>query len=571
MKLHFPIINQLKQYQTKNLSNDIMAGITVGIMLVPQGMAYAMLAGLPPIYGLYASTIPLLIYAILGTSRQLAVGPVAMVSLLVASGVGGIATMGSEEYIALAILLALLVGVIQFALGILRMGFLVNFLSHPVIAGFTSAAALIIGFSQLKHLLGLDIPRGKVHETILVVGQHISEVNLPTLIIGLAAILLILGARKINRKIPSPLLVVLLGIGSVLLFGLEEMGVKIIKEVPSGFPAFQLPNLSTSAIIQLLPIAITIALVSYMESYAVAKAIQARHKDYQIDPNQELIALGAANIGGSFFNAFPVTGGFSRTAVNDQAGAKSGIAAIISAFLVFITILFLTQYFYYLPKAILAAIIMVAVFGLIDIKEAKHLWKTDKLDFIAFMITAIATLIIGIEPGIAFGVAFSIILVLYRLAYPHIAIMGRVPNTSTYRNIHRFDNLITDPNCLILRFDAQLFFGNSELFKNQILDQVKGNKAIKTVIMEAGGIHNIDSSAVHMLNDLHDELAEEYGIKLLFSEVKGPLRDKFFRNGLFTRMQEDNFFLTTANAVESTQNKAVDDPREYTMQVSQNS
>jgi len=400
MNKYLPILSWIKDYNKSMLLNDISAGITVGIMLIPQGMAYAMLAGLPPIYGLYASTIPLLIYSIFGTSRQLAVGPVAMVSLLVASGVGAIAELGSDQFISLAILLALLVGIIQFLLGVMRLGFLVNFLSHPVIAGFTSAAALIIGFSQLKHLLGIDIPRGKIHETLIEVVKNIESINLPTLAIGFTAILLILLLRNINRRIPSPLIVVILGLVLVVFFELDNYGVQIIKEIPSGFPSFSFPSVSISSSKALLPIALAISFISYMESYAVAKAVQSKHKDYSINPNQELIGLGASNIVGSFFSAFPVTGGFSRTAVNDQAGAKSGVAAIVSATLVMVTLLFLTSYFYYLPKAVLASIIMVAVFGLIDFKEAKHLWKKDKYDFLSFISTFIATITLGIEPGI---------------------------------------------------------------------------------------------------------------------------------------------------------------------------
>lgn len=549
MQKFIPILDWLPRYNAAALSGDLSAGITVGIMLVPQGMAYAMLAGLPPIYGLYASTIPIIIYALLGTSRQLAVGPVAMVSLLVASGVGAVAEIGGENFLSLAILLALMVGIIQFTLGILRLGFLANFLSHPVISGFTSAAALIIGFSQLKHLLGLDIPRGQMHETLLHILDQFSLVNLPTLAIGLGSILIILVSKKINKSIPSPLIVVLLGVLISYLFKLDASGVQIIEDVPGGLPQFVVPSINQKSIILLLPIAITISLVSYIQSFAVAKAIHAKHKNYVLDPNQELMGLGLANIGGSLFQSFPVTGGFSRTAVNDQAGASTGMASIISASIVLLTLLFLTPYFYYLPKAVLAAIIIVAVFGLIDISEIKHLWQYDKIDFVNLVITALATLFIGIEPGIFIGVAFSLLTVLYRVSYPHLTELGKLPGSDTFRNVSRFDNLTRYDKSLIIRFDAEIFFGNSNIMKNSVLEMSKVREGIENVIIEATGITHMDSTAIHMLRDLSSELKAE-GISLRMVDVKGPLRDIFKRNKIIDLLGEENFFLTIKDAIE---------------------
>ena len=549
MKQYFPILNWLKNYKKDNLSGDISAGLTVGVMLVPQGMAYSMLAGLPPIYGLYAATIPLIIYAIFGTSRQLAVGPVAMVALLISSGVGQLAALGSTEFVALAILLALLVGVIQFLMGIFRLGFMVNFLSHPVIAGFTSAAALIIGFSQLKHLLGINIPRGKVHEIIINVIQNIANINYPTLILGGISILILLSIKKMKRRVPAPLIVVVLGILSVYMFNLTTLGVKIIGEVPSGFPSFEIPNINLNAINLLLPTALTIAFVSFMESIAVAKAIQKKHKDYEIDNNQELIGLGLANIAGAFFKSFPVTGGFSRTAVNDQAGAKSGLAAIISAMLVVLTLLFLTEYFYNLPSAILSAIIMVAVFGLIDIKEAKHLWKTDKKDFALFTTTAIGTLLLGIEEGILLGAILSLVVVIYNISYPHIAILGKAKNDNIYRNIARFSEVELVPNTLIVRLDARLYFANISFFKEFIWKQLKIYPNTKNFILDAKAINGLDSSAVHLLVDLIDEL-ELQGIGFYLSNVKGIVRDVIYRSNLINKIGRENIFVNTGEAVD---------------------
>lgn len=538
MRQYFPILDWAKNYKKEYLSGDLSAGLTVGVMLVPQGMAYSMLAGLPPIYGLYASTIPLIIYAIFGTSRQLAVGPVAMVALLVSSGVGALADLGSAEFIGFAILLALMVGVIQLLMGVFRLGFVVNFLSHPVIAGFTSAAALIIGFSQLKHLLGINIPRGKVHETIINVVENFNQINLPTLALGGTAILIILAIKRMKRRIPAPLIVVLLGIFAVYIFNLTELGVKIVGDVPSGLPFFSLPNVNLSVLQILLPTALTISFVGFMESIAVAKAIQKKHKDYEIDNNKELIGLGLSNIVGSFFKSFPVTGGFSRTAVNDQAGAKTGLAAIISAILVTLTLLFLTDYFYNLPKAILSAIIIVAVFGLIDIKEAKHLWKTDKKDFYLFMITAIGTLILGIEEGIMLGAILSILVVIHTISYPHLVVLGRSNYKNIYRNLERFDDVQPIPQTLIVRLDARLYFANINYFKDFVWKELERYPDTKTFILDAKAINGLDSSGVHFLIDFIEEL-QDRGITFFIVDVKGIVRDVLSRSGLMAIIGED--------------------------------
>ncbi len=465
MSKYFPVSEWLPDYKKTDLKGDLSAGLTVGVMLIPQGMAYSMLAGLPPIYGLYAATIPLILYAMFGTSRQLAVGPVAMVALLIATGVSELAVAGSQEYIVYAITLALMVGMIQLTMGVFRLGFLVNFLSHPVISGFTSAAALIIGLSQLKHLLGVEIPRSHfIHEIINNAFMQSDKIHIPTLVLGLSGIILILGLKKIKKSIPGSLFAVIFGIIAVSLFNLDSSGVAIVREVPEGFPSPSIPAYSIMSMKELLPIALTISLVGFMESIAVAKAIQSKHKNYEVDSNQELIGLGLANIGGAFFQSFPVTGGFSRTAVNDQAGARTGLASIISASLIILTLLFLTPLFYYLPKAILASVIMVAVVGLIDIKEAKHLWKTDRRDFTMMTVAFIATLTLGIEQGIALGVILSLAFIIYKSAYPHIAQLGMIKGTGEYMNIARFQDAIQREDVLIVRYDAQLFFANTAFF-----------------------------------------------------------------------------------------------------------
>ncbi len=552
IKDYMPILEWLPSYDKRQLPGDLSAGLTVGVMLIPQGMAYAMIAGLPPIYGLYASTLPLLIYALLGTSRQLAVGPVAMVSLLTAAGVGGLAEGGTETYIALAIALALFVGLIQFLLGVFRLGFLVNFLSHPVISGFTSAAALIIGLSQLKHLLGVEIARSHhVHEIVLEAITKLGEVNWTTFAIGLGGVVLIIGAKRLHKAIPGPLLAVVFGVLLVWGMNLQEQGVKIVGEVPGGLPSFGIPQIQWTTIQDLLPIALAIALVSFMESIAVAKAIQAKHKDYKVIANQELIALGAANIGGAFLQSYPVTGGFSRTAINDQSGAKTGLASIFSASLIVLTLLFLTPLFYYLPKAILASVIMVAVFGLIDVKEAKHLWKADRSDFWMLIVTFLATLGLGIEQGIGIGVVLSLGFIIFRTSRPHIAELGQVPGTSFYRNVERFDAVLRRDDLLIIRLDAQLYFANIDFFKDRVheLMQARPYKSLRTIILNAESINAIDSTAMHALSDLIEDWRKE-GLTVLITGVKGPVRDSLVKGHLIETIGKENFYMSVQEAVD---------------------
>ena len=553
LKSVLPILDWFPNYNKKWLKGDISAGLTVGVMLIPQGMAYASIAGLPAVYGLYASIIPIIVYAIFGTSRQLAVGPVAMVSLLTATAIGSFQGLSIPEYISYAILLAFLVGLIQFLLGLFRLGFLVNFLSHPVVSGFTSAAALIIGLSQLKHLLGVDIPRSHhVHEIVLNAVENINNINWVALVLGIVGILIIIISKKVKKSLPGQLFSVVFGILAVTLFGLGsgENAVSIVKDIPSTLPKFSIPIFDLNIIELLVPMAITIALISFMESIAVAKAIQTKHRDYKVVPNQELISLGLANILGSFFQSYPTTGGFSRTAVNDQAGSKTGLASIISAVLIIITLLFLTPLFYNLPKAILASVIMVAVFGLIDYKEAIHLYKSNITDFWMLISTFVATLALGIEIGIGVGVVLSLALVLLRTTRPHTAELARIPNTHFYRNIQRFENLEEKEDVLIYRFDAQLFFANIEFFKDRLYDyeRLKQNK-LKALIIDGESINNVDSTAIHAFEEIVLDFTSR-NIEVYFTGIKGPVRDKLKSSGFIKVINEDHFFLSIQEAVD---------------------
>lgn len=518
LKALFPILDWLPQYNKKHLSGDLSAGLTVGIMLIPQGMAYAMLAGLPPIYGLYAALVPQVVYALMGTSRQLGVGPVAMDSLLVAVTVGQLAQVGSEYYLALAILLAFLVGAIQLLLGLLRLGFLVNFLSLPVISGFTSAAALIIGFSQLKYLMGVDLGRSAyVHDILWEAVQQVSAVNGYALLLGLGGIAVILMLKRRASKVPAPLVVVVGGVLLVWGLNLEQFNVDIVGAVPSGLPHVEVPLLEAEAVGRLLSGALTIALVAFMEAIAVAKAIHARHNDYTIRPNQELIALGAANLLGSFFQSFPGTGGFSRSAVNDQAGAKTNLAALISAAFVMLTLLFLTPLFYYLPKAVLASIIMAAVFKLVSIQMPIELYKNgQKRDLLILIATFLATLLIGIQLGILLGVVLSVLGLGYDVFVTKFITKDETPIWTAFKQV-LFPAEMTvvqqGATNVVVQQNAPLYFVNSAFFKEGI-EQVIANPTVEKITLEGPIQHQLDSTAKETL-DRVQRLCRDKGIELV--------------------------------------------------------
>ena len=555
MKKYFPIIEWLPNLSKKSIRKDFIAGITVGIMLVPQGMAYALLAGLPPVFGLYAALIPQVIYAIMGTSRQLSVGPVAMDSLLVASGLAALKLSGIDEYISMAIFLAFFMGMIQLVLGFLKMGFLVNFLSKPVISGFTSAAAIIIGLSQLKHLLGAPFKASnKIHLILIEFIEKSSQIHLTTLLIGLIAILALVLLKKINPSIPGALIVVIISSIWIKYFG-EDSGVSIVGVVPEGLPFFKLPEIELTNVIKIFPLALTLALIAFMEAISVAKAIEEK-KDYSINPNQELLALGTSNIIGSLFQSYPTTGGFSRTAVNDQAGASSGLASIISAFVVGLTLLFLTPLFYYLPNTILASIIMVAVFKLIDFYSPKRLWKVSKSEFYILLFTFSITLIIGIKEGIILGVLASLLVLVYRSTRPHVSVLGKIKGTDFFKDKERFpEEIQTYENLLLLRFDEQLYFGNAQFFKEQIFERVNQKKGkLNVVILSSGGINYIDSSGMKILNEIVIILKSKE-IEFYLAGTIGPVVDSLFRSGVSKVIGGQYFFANIQQAFAYFKNK----------------
>ena len=563
LKKYIPILSWLPSYKKAALSGDLSAGLTVGVMLIPQGIAYAMIAGLPPIYGLYTAMTPQVIYAIFGTSRQLSVGPTAMDSLIVAAGITSLATVGAagtENYIAAAIMLAFLMGLMQLAFGIFKLGFLVNFLSKPVISGFTSAAAIIIGLNQLKHIFGIEIPRSnRAHSLLYDTGIAINSTNLITLCLGIGTILTIIFLKKYLKKIPAALTVVILSILIVPFFHLDLYGVKIIGAIPTGLPSPSIPDFSQNYFKDLLPLALTLSLIAFMEAISQAKALEDKHNDYKVDANQELIALGLSNIVGSIFKSYPSTGGFSRTAVNDQSGAKTGMSFIIAAGLVALTLLFLTPLFYYLPKAVLGGIIIVAVMGLINIKYPIKLWKYNKDDLIMLLGTFAVTLTIGIKEGIIVGVILSLGFLIFRSTRPHIAECARIEGTNYFKNVERFDNTKGRKEVLILRFDGQLYFANTNYFKDQLNDMIaKKGPTLKLVILNAEAINHLDSSAVHMLDTTIKELCKKE-IYFAVAGAIGPVRDIIFNSGLSETIGKELMFAEVNKALECLQeDKAMD-------------
>ena len=545
----FPVSQWIRGYDRTWLRSDLAAGLTVGAMLVPQAMAYALLAGLPPEVGLYASTVSIVAYALFGTSRQLAVGPVAIVSLLTAAALAPIVEEGTAGYLTAAALLAVMVGVVHLVMGVGRLGFLVNLLSHSVLVGFTAAAAIIIGFSQVKHLLGISPDRAEsFFGTVTGVIAELGSTNTATLLVGLASLVVLFALKRWARRIPGALVVVLGSILAVEIFDLQDRGVKVVGDIPDTLPAFALPNFDGSLVGTLLPTAFVITIVGFMESIAVAKVYARRHR-YDVEANQELIGLGAANVASGLFGGYPVTGGFSRTAVNESAGARTPLASLITAAVIVATIAFLTPLFRSLPNAALGAIIIAAVIGLVDIAEMRHIAVVKKSDLVGLVTAFVATLVLGIETGIGVAVVASMLVVFARMSKPHTAVLGHVPNTTTYRNVARFDDAEVIDGIRIIRIDAAVSFVNADHVKKLMI--AHGIQALESspgaLVLDASGINDIDATGAETVGEIVEEL-DRLGVQLHLSGVKGPVRDVLRRCRLWDHLM-DRIHASTHEAV----------------------
>jgi sulfate permease, SulP family len=546
---YFPILEWGRAYNRATLTSDAVAAVIVTIMLIPQSLAYALLAGLPPQVGLYASILPLIAYAIFGTSRTLAVGPVAVISLMTATAAGSVAAQGSPEYVAAALILALLSGLILTMMGLLRLGFLANLLSHPVVSGFITAAGILIALSQLKHILGVRASGETLPELLFTMADDIGSASLNTAIIGGAALAFLLWIRKGLKPLlvrlglkprpadlatkAGPVFAVAAAIGAVVAFGLHERGVAIVGAIPTGLPPLSVPLLDPGLWSALFIPALLISVIGFVESVSVAQTLAAKRRQ-RIEPDQELIGLGTSNIAAAFSGGYPVTGGFARSVVNFDAGAETPAAGAYTAIGIAAAALFLTPLLYFLPIAVLAATIIVAVLSLVDLREPREVWRYSKSDFAAMAGTILVTLLMSVEAGVITGVGVSLALFLWRASRPHAAIVGRVPGTEHFRNVLRHE-VDTAPNLLTLRIDESLTFVNARWLEEKVSKLVAEHPELEHFVLMCSAVNEIDASALESLEAINHRLLDA-GVSLHLSEVKGPVMDRLRRSDLLEEL-----------------------------------
>ena len=550
---YIPVLDWGRSYNGNALSNDLIAAVIVTIMLVPQSLAYALLAGLPPEAGIYASIVPIILYAIFGTSRALAVGPVAVVSLMTAAAIGNVAEAGTMGYAA-ALTLAFLSGAMLLAMGVLRLGFIANFLSHPVIAGFITASGILIASSQIGHILGVKTSGHTLPEILWSLWEGLGSTNWITVIIGVSATAFLFWVRKGLKPLlrkngvgprladvltkAGPVAAVVVTTLAVWAFDLADKGIKIVGDVPQSLPPLTIPDFSPSLVMQLVVPALLISVIGFVESISVAQTFAAK-KRQRIDPDQELIGLGAANLGAAFTGGYPVTGGFARSVVNFDAGAETPAAGAFTAIGLAIAAVALTPLVFFLPKATLAATIIVAVLSLVDFSILKRSWVYSKDDFIAVAATILLTLTLGVETGVSAGVLLSLVLHIYKTTRPHIAEVGLVEGSEHFRNILRHP-VKTDPALLSVRVDQSLYFANARFLEDLIYKRVMGHSEIKDVVLMFPAVNEVDLSALESLEAINTRL-KDVGIRLHLSEVKGPVMDRLKRSHLLEELTGEVF------------------------------
>jgi sulfate permease, SulP family len=556
----FPALIWLKQYNQNTFKSDLLSSFIVIAMLVPQAMAYAMLAGLPPVMGLYASVIPMIIYAIFGSSPTLSIGPVAIISMMTFATLSPFFEPGSPVYIQAACLLAFMVGAISLLLGVFRFGFLIQLISHPVIKSFIIASALLIALGQLKFLFNIPLKANNIPEFIQSLYDYFTYIHISSLLFGCLAILFLIYLPKIiqSQRIKQlfnriqflsrsvPLILVIISIGIAYLFNLNSIGIQTVGEVPSGFPTLNMPFWNLELILKLLPGATMIAMISFVESLSIAQATALQQRSH-LNSNQELIALGLSNLSAGISSSFPVTGSLSRTVVNADAGAKTPMAGVLSSLFIIIVSLYFTGFFQNLPLSVLAATIMVSIWKLVDFKPFIETWKYSKADGIAMWITFLGVICIDISTGLMIGIISTFILLLWKNSRPHIAVIGLVEGTQHFRNIERYD-VKTDPHILSIRIDESLTFLNAHTLKDFLINEVSKKEQLQHVIINCSGISSIDLSALEMLEEFDLEL-KKFHIKFHLSEVKGPVMDKL-RQSSWIQHMSGSIFLTHYQAIQ---------------------
>lgn len=527
---YLPILAWLPSYDRKLIRFDLIAAVTVAAFVVPEAMAYAGLAGLPPEAGLYAAMVASIVYALFGASRQLGVGPTSALSILAASSIGALAGGDLERYAGLAAMLALLVGAVAVIAWYFKLGFIVNFISESVLTGFSAGAALFIGSTQLGKLLGIDGDGGEFFERVYYIARHLGETSGWTLAVGLGGIAVLLLGERFAPKLPWSLIVVLASIALLAFTGLEDRGVAIIGDIPSGLPAPAIPDIQLVEIDDLLPAALAIFLMAYVEGTGATQTFAKKHK-YRVDGNQELLAIGASNIGSGLFQAYPVGGGFSRTAVNDGAGARTQLAGLGTGVLIGVVALFLTGLFYDLPEAILGAVVIVAVKGLFNVPALRRLYHASRREFWIALAAMFGVLVFGMLQGVLVGVVLSLLILIYRASQPTTVLLGRVPGSNRFSDLARNPDNEVIPDVLLYRVDSGLFYANAPVVKDDLEQLIDARSTPpRLVVFDLSSSPVIDLAAADMLGELHDELAER-GIALRLAHVDGPVRDMLRKAG----------------------------------------